>query len=144
MQGNAQATLPDIRKTAVLNAPVQKVWEAVATSEGIAAWYMQNDFKPQVGHEFHLQTPFGATPCKVLEVDPPRRLSFTWDDFGWRVSFELKELDGRTEFTLVHSGWGAPDDIIPRSGQTHAAIHDVMNNGWEPIVNDNLRKAVEG
>ena len=143
MQGNAQGTLPDIRKRIILNASIQKVWSAVATAEGIAAWYMPNDFQPQKGHEFHLQTPFGPTPCKVLEINPPRRLSFTWGQFGWCVSFELEDLDGKTEFTLIHSGWGAPDDIVPGAQEKHSVIHDKMNNGWEQIVNDNLRKVVE-
>lgn len=145
MQEITQGTLPDICKTAVFNAPIQKVWEAVATSEGIAAWYMQNDFQPQVGHEFHLQTPFGPTPCKVLKIDPPNLLSFTWGEFGWRVSFELKELDGKTEFTVIHSGWGKPDEIMPGPGpgEKQSVIHDIMNNGWEPIINENLRKVVE-
>lgn len=45
---NTQGTLPDIRQTLVLNAPIQKVWDAVATSEGIAAWFMPNDFRAQL------------------------------------------------------------------------------------------------
>jgi uncharacterized protein YndB with AHSA1/START domain len=143
MQGNTQGTLPDIVKTIVFNAPIQKVWEAVATSEGIAAWLMPNDFQPQVGYEFHLQSPFGPTPCKVLELDSPNRLSFVWGKFGWHVSFELKELDGKTEFTVTHSGWGKPDEIIPESGEKQSVIHDTMNNGWEPLVNNNLRRMVE-
>jgi uncharacterized protein YndB with AHSA1/START domain len=144
MQTNNQNKVPDIRKTAVFNAPIQKVWEAVATSEGIAAWFMPNDFEPKVGHEFTLQTPFGPSPCKVLELDPPHHLSFSWDTFGWRVSFELKELDGKTEFTLIHSGWGEPDEIIPKSGETHSVIRNRMDNGWEALVNEKLRKVVEG
>ncbi|RFU64488.1 SRPBCC domain-containing protein [Peribacillus saganii] len=135
--------LPDIRKTTIFNAPIQKVWDAVATSEGIAAWFMPNDFQPEAGYEFHLQGPFGPSPCKVLELDPPKRLVFSWDLFGWHVSFELKELDGQTEFTLVHSGWGAADDIIPGARQTQKDVRKTMENGWEPLVHNKLRKVVE-
>jgi uncharacterized protein YndB with AHSA1/START domain len=142
MQTNNQSKVPDIRKTAVFHAPIQKVWEAVATSEGIASWFMPNDFKPKVGHEFTLQSPFGPSPCKVLEIDPPHRLSFSWDE-SWRVSFELKELDGKTEFTLIHSGWGDPNEIIQKAGEKQSVIRDRMNNGWDRIVGDNLRKVVE-
>ncbi|MBB5322950.1 uncharacterized protein YndB with AHSA1/START domain [Anoxybacillus tepidamans] len=39
-----QPTLPDIRQTVVFRALIQKVWQAVATSEGLAAWFMPNDF----------------------------------------------------------------------------------------------------
>jgi uncharacterized protein YndB with AHSA1/START domain len=142
MQTNNQSKVPNIRKTAVFHAPIQKVWEAVATSEGIASWFMPNDFEPKVGHEFTLQSPFGPSPCKVLEIDPPHRLSFSWDE-SWRVSFELKELDGKTEFTLIHSGWGDPNEIIQKAGEKQSVIRDRMNNGWDRIVGDNLRKVVE-
>lgn len=44
----------DIRHIEVLNTPIRKVWEAVATSAGIAVWFMPNNFEPVVGHEFYL------------------------------------------------------------------------------------------
>ena len=130
MQEETQGTLPDIRHTIDINAPIQKVWKAVSTAEGIATWLMPNDFQQKIGHEFTLETPFGRVPCKVLELDPPNRLSFAWDDFGWRVSFELKELEGKTQFTLVHAGWGKPDDIIPRVSEKQSVIHARMDEGW--------------
>ncbi|SDY22795.1 Uncharacterized conserved protein YndB, AHSA1/START domain [Evansella caseinilytica] len=138
-----QTTLPDIKKTVLFHAPIQKVWEAVSTAEGIAAWFMPNDFQPIVGHEFTLQSPFGPSPCKVLDVDPPTKLSFSWDKSGWKVSFELKEVDGKTEFTLVHSGWGRPDEIVPGPGEPLSAVRNRMENGWEPIVHEKLREVVE-
>jgi uncharacterized protein YndB with AHSA1/START domain len=64
---NATNTLPDIRQTLVLNAPIQKVWNAVSTAEGIAAWFMPNDFQPVVGHAFHLDSgPFGKSPFTLI------------------------------------------------------------------------------
>ncbi|CAM5790006.1 MULTISPECIES: SRPBCC family protein [Brevibacillus] len=144
MDSNQKNTVPDINKTVVLNAPIQKVWNTVSTAEGIAAWFMPNDFQPVVGHEFHLQSPFGPSPCKVLEIDEPHRLSFSWDKDGWVVSFTLKELGNKTEFTLVHSGWKQPDATVPKANEEAAVIRDRMNNGWESIVHDRLRQAVEG
>ena len=65
---------------------------------------MPNDFVLEVGHEFHVQSPFGPSPCKVLEIDEPNHLSFSWDTDGWIVSFNLKDLgDNKTEFTLIHA-----------------------------------------
>lgn len=143
MQTNNHEKLSDIRKTTIFNAPIEKVWQAVSTSEGIAEWFMPNDFEPKVGHEFTIHSPFGPSPCKVLALNPPNGLSFTWGDFGWQIAFELKELEGKTEFTLIHSGWGAPDDVVEQAGETFAVIRDRMNNGWEPLVNNRLRKVVE-
>jgi len=139
-----QKSVPDIRHTAIFNAPIHKVWQAVATSEGLAHWFMPNNFEPKEGHEFFLESPFGPSPCRVLEINPPHRLVFAWDTFGWKVTFELKEVgEGTTEFTLIHSGWGKPDDVIPKAGAPHAEIRDRMNQGWDGLVHERLRKRVE-
>ncbi|MFJ7471382.1 SRPBCC domain-containing protein [Peribacillus frigoritolerans] len=137
-------TLQDIKKTVILEAPIQKVWDTVSTAEGIATWFMPNDFQPKVGHEFHVQSPFGPSPCKVMELDAPHRLSFSWDTDGWFISFILKEVDGKTEFTLIHGGWKEPDTILPKPNEKSSVIRDRMNHGWEQIVNQGLKKAVEG
>jgi uncharacterized protein YndB with AHSA1/START domain len=129
-----QTNLQDITQTVVYNAPIEKVWNAVSTSEGIAAWFMPNDFQPEVGHEFHLQSPFGPSPCKVIQLEPPHRLSFTWDTDGWIVTFLLKEMDGKTEFTLIHGGWKQPDTILPKANEKASVIRDRMNHGWIKII----------
>ncbi len=104
---------------------------------------MPNDFKAEVGHLFHIQSPFGPSPCKVLEIDPPKRLSFAWDEDGWVVHFELKEVGNTTEFTLIHTGWKEPEEIAPKAGQSHSTIRNRMNEGWEKLIHISLRKVVE-
>lgn len=144
MENNKQHTVQDINKTIIFEAPIQKVWETVSTSEGLSSWFMQNDFQLKVGHEFHLQPPFGPSPCKVLEIDAPNRLSFSWDTNGWVVTFILKEIGENTEFTLIHGGWKQTDAIVPKAEENAAVIRDRMNNGWESLVSEKLRKVVEG
>jgi len=141
METKNQDGLQDIKHTVVFKAPIQKVWETVSTSKGIASWFMPNDFEPKLGHEFHLQSPFGPSPCKVIELDPPNRLSFTWDTDGWVVSFILKELDGKTEFTLIHGGWENLD-TVSKANEKASVIRDRMNHGWAELM-EKLRKAVE-
>jgi len=134
---SSQESIPEIRKSVILKAPIEKVWKAVATSEGIAGWWMSNTFEPVVGHEFVLHTEhFGDSLCKVTELNPPTRLSFDWGK-DWHLTFELKELeDGTTEFTLIHSGWDP--DKVTEFGQPHAVIRRVMDGGWEKIVKEDL------
>ncbi|AOH56708.1 hypothetical protein ABE28_020255 [Peribacillus muralis] len=139
-----QHALEDVKKTVMLEAPIQKVWDTVSTAEGIASWFMPNDFQPKVGHEFHVQSPFGPSPCKVLEIDAPHRLSFSWDTDGWIVSFHLKEHDGKTEFTLIHGGWKQPESILPKANEKSSVVRDRMAYGWDQIVHEKLKKAVEG
>lgn len=134
----------DIKKTITFDAPIQKVWNAVSTSEGISSWFMQNDFQPVEGHEFHLQSPFGPSPCKVLKVDEPHHLSFSWDTDGWYVSFDLKEIGDKTEFTMIHGGWKQTDTIVPKARRSASEIRDTMNGGWEALVKKKLREVVEG
>lgn len=138
------STLPDIKQTATFNAPIQKVWDSVSTSEGMSAWFMPNDFKAEEGHEFHIQSPFGPSPCKVLVIDEPHKLSFAWDTDGWVVSFLLEEKGDQTEFTLIHSGWKEEDAIVGKANQKAQDVRDRMNGGWVGIVNERLKKVVEG
>lgn len=135
-------TLQDIKQTVILNAPIEKVWKTVSTSEGIEAWFMPNDFKPELGYEFHLQSPFGPSPCKVTELDEPNKLSFTWDTEGWFVSFILKDMGGKTEFTLIHGGWQQPDKVLPKANEESAVIRERMSHGWTGIL-EKLGKVVE-
>ncbi|WP_082233018.1 SRPBCC family protein [Halobacillus massiliensis] len=136
-------TVEEIRKQVIFNAPVEKVWEAVASSEGMAEWFMPNNFKAEEGHEFYLESPFETSACKVLTVKPPKEITFSWGTQGWIVHFLLEEINGKTEFTLIHSGWGHPEEKMRPTGKTHQETRNTMDGGWESIVKERLRKAVE-
>lgn len=138
------AALQDIKQIVVFDAPIQKVWDSVSTSEGMSSWFMPNDFKAEEGHEFHIQSPFGPSPCKVLAINEPNKLSFSWDTDGWVVTFLLKEQGDQTEFTLIHSGWKDEDAIVGKAGEKSSIIRDRMNGGWVGIVHERLKKVVEG
>ena len=48
-----------------------------------------------------------------------------------------------TEFTVIHSGWGEPDEIIPRVQQKQAVIRERMYECWGHMtkgLRDNLDK----
>lgn len=134
--------LPEIRNAVVLNASIEKVWEAVATSEGIAGWWMRNTFKPVVGHEFVLHTEqYGDSPCSVTAIEMLKRVSFKWGK-DWNLTFELSQIeDGKTVFTLIHSGWDESKET--EFGQPHTVIRDFMSDGWEGIVHKRLVNYVE-
>ncbi|WP_370957417.1 SRPBCC domain-containing protein [Bacillus subtilis] len=143
MAQNNENTLPDITKIITLEAPIQKVWETVSTSEGIAKWFMPNDFQLKEGQEFHLQSPLGPSPCKVLAVQAPTELSFEWDTEGWVVTFQLEDLGEKTGFTLIHSGWKEPNEVIGKANEKSSVVRGKMDGGWTGIVNERLRKAIE-
>ncbi|MFS0574089.1 SRPBCC domain-containing protein [Sporosarcina sp. 179-K 3D1 HS] len=129
--------LPDIRKTIVLDAPIETVWKAVATSEGLAGWWMPNTFEPVVGQSFILRAGgFGDSPCVVKEIVPLQRIAFDWAK-DWHLTFELQEdATGKTEFSLIHSGWDA--NKVTEFGQPHTQIREHMAGGWEKIIHQSL------
>ncbi|MFJ8261114.1 SRPBCC domain-containing protein [Rummeliibacillus sp. NPDC094406] len=135
-------TLPEIRKTIILNAPIEKAWKAISTSEGIGAWWMPNTFEAELGRDFILHAgQFGDSPCKVTELDPPYKVGFDWGK-DWHLTMELKELEaGKTEFTLIHSGWD--EEKNTEFGQPHTMIREIMDGGWGKIVNISLPKYIE-
>lgn len=140
---SSKSSIPDIRKTVQLKAPIERVWKAVATSEGIAAWWMPSTFEPILGYDFILHAgPFGDSPCKVSDIDPPTRLEIAWGK-DWQLIFELRAMNKHTtEFTLIHAGWD--EETVTEFGQPHAIIRDRMNGGWEGIVHEKLVRYVEG
>jgi len=94
--------------------PPEKVWRAIATSEGLEAWLMRNDFEPVAGRSFRfffIDDDTGAertVAAKVLEIDPPRRLVWMWQNDNEaeasRVTIELAPVAEGTCVTLRHTG----------------------------------------
>lgn len=94
--------------------PPQQVWRALTDRDTLARWLMENDFEPKVGHAFELRdapTPQwrGTIRCVVLELDPPRRMVWSWDgghpgERPSRVRFEISAVDGGTRLSLRHDG----------------------------------------
>ena len=67
--------------------PPEKVWRALTQSALIEEWLMKNDFEPVVGRRFTLRMAprphwNGVTDCEVLEVEPYRRLAYSWKSSG--------------------------------------------------------------
>src|SRR5262245_55571305 len=76
--------------------PAAKIWRALTETSLIAEWLMQNDFQAQVGHRFQFRAKpvpgwSGVTNCEVLELDPPKRLVYTWGD-GSESDSKLRTL----------------------------------------------------
>ncbi|KGR75620.1 SRPBCC family protein [Ureibacillus sinduriensis] len=139
---NEQNKLPDIIQTVSIEAPIQKVWDYVSTAEGIAEWFMPSDFKLIEGHEFTIQSPFGPSPCKVIEVVEPTKILIGWDTDGWELTFLLKEIGSETQFTVIHGGWKEGEAIVPKAQQPQSAIRKTMDQGWSGIVRK-LKQLVE-
>jgi uncharacterized protein YndB with AHSA1/START domain len=111
--------------------PPERVWRALTDRAEIADWLMASDFEPRVGHRFTFRTTprpgfDGIVECQVTEVDPPRRLSYTWQG-GWLkvpsvVTYELEPTADGTRLRFLHSGL---------EGIGGLAISFILGGGWK-------------
>ena len=107
----------------------EKVWKALTDSQAIAQWLMQNDFKPQLGHKFRFRVDpkppgwTGEVDCEVLEVDPPRRLAYSWCGSGINtvVRWTLEPTPEGTRVRLEHRGF---------RGMRGWMVSRMLGKGW--------------
>jgi uncharacterized protein YndB with AHSA1/START domain len=91
----------------VLAFPPEKIWRALTQPHLIEEWLMKTDFAPIVGQGFTLTGDWGAVDCKVLEIEPLRTLSYTWDAMGLEsvVTWTLTATGAGTQLRMEQSGF---------------------------------------
>jgi uncharacterized protein YndB with AHSA1/START domain len=84
--------------------PPEKLWRALTQPHLIEEWLMKNDFKPAVGHSFQLRGDWGGIlDCEVLDVEPHKTLSYTWNHSHADPAFNLASV---VTFTLTATATG--------------------------------------
>lgn len=113
----------DILHKVGIKAPLNEVYKALATREGVAGWWTQNtEGDARVGGTLTFRftaggTEIGRMDMKVLALQPNERVLWQTVDgpaewIGTQISFELKQ-DG--EFVIVlfkHAGWAEPVEFM--------------------------------
>ena len=105
----------------------QRVWEVLTNSRALAAWLMENNFEPRIGHRFqfkHTELPGTdvTIECEVIELDEPKRISYTWKDSLMSepsiVTWVLEPVEDGTRLRLQHRvlGTGTIAVGVERSG----------------------------
>ena len=119
--------------------PIAKVWAALTDPTALAQWLMLNDFEPRVGQRFMLRGEptaqwRGWMECVVLEMEPPRRMVWSWRrselDDPTRVEFRLDPIERGTRLTLMHTG------------DTDPGTRERTSSGW-PVKLGQLRSLLE-
>jgi uncharacterized protein YndB with AHSA1/START domain len=113
-----------VQKEAVVKAPIDAVWRAWTTSEGIVTFFAPEAVvEPRPGGAFFVHfNPYapagmkGADDMRVLAVQEKKLLSFTWNapphlpEARAQRTFVTVRFspagDGETLVRLRHSGWG--------------------------------------
>jgi len=99
-----------------LRHPPEKVWRALTIPELLAEWLLPvANLKLAPGAAFTFKTqPYpgwdGTVNCRLLELEPYRKLSYTWvvaDMLDTVVTFTLTPTETGTRMSLVQSGFRA-------------------------------------
>jgi uncharacterized protein YndB with AHSA1/START domain len=77
----ATETLSVIIEREFGHAP-EKIWRALTQPHLIAEWLMKNNFEPLIGHRFELLASWGKVDCQVTEIEPTRKLAYSWEAQG--------------------------------------------------------------
>jgi uncharacterized protein YndB with AHSA1/START domain len=130
--------------------PPEKVWDYLTKPELMELWLMKNDFQPIVGYDFQFRT--GPIPsldfdgicyCKVLEVVPFKRLSYSWKcgpgegkiTLDSVVIWKLQPTEKGTDLFLEHSGFEKEENLsffngMSRGWQENLLKIDALLNAW--------------
>jgi len=97
----------------IINAPAERVWQALTTKEEMGRWFFElEEFKAKAGFAFGFAVEHeGFTyvhHCKVMEAVPNQKLAFTWRYEGQAgdslVTIELFAAGSQTRVKLTHTG----------------------------------------
>lgn len=138
-----------LRKRVFYPHPVGAVWKAITDPAALAEWLMPNTFVPEVGRRFQFMTdpvkycPDARTECEVLELDPPRRMVWSWQMIPrdgsapgepMTVTWTLTEARGGTTLELLHEGME----------QISWGVRMAMRMGWWYMVKRRLPRVLTG
>lgn len=108
-----QTSAQPVIKEVLLDAPVSRVWKALTDKDELKQWcFDMKAFQPEPGFQFEFYGEKDGVQflhqCKVLEVEPERRMKWLWsyrdvpgDTF---VTFELFAQGDKTKLRLTHEG----------------------------------------
>lgn len=130
-----------IERERTLRHPVERVWAALTTAEGLAQWFgsaAEIDLRPGGRAYFRWDDLGQETVATITVVDPPHRLAFSWpiddrpgDDVPRTlVTFTLEPVADGTRLRLVESGFARAADDAARSA------HQANSHGWTAELGD--------
>ena len=124
--------------------PIEKVWNAISSSEALEKWLMPNDLKLKKGYEFSFRTKpqpgfDGIVKCKIIDFEAPTKLQYSWQGGPLKkptlVAFELKAEKGGTRLYFRHSGFeGFINQYI---------IRFILGRGWKNLLDSKIKKYLE-
>ena len=116
----------------------ERVWKVLTDSRALAAWLMENNFEPRIGHRFqfkHATLPGidGTIECEVIELDEPKLISYTWKDTLMCqpsiVTWILEPVEDGTRLHLQHRSLETGTAMGTRTGTGIVSV-EVQRSGY--------------
>jgi uncharacterized protein YndB with AHSA1/START domain len=109
--------MPDILQEFPIKAPVNQVFQAVSTPEGLDRWWTKRSAgEPREGSEYELwfgpEYDWRARVSRCVP-DSELELEMTRADADWtgsRVGFRLEDQGGTTLVRFYHTGWPSANE----------------------------------
>ncbi len=113
--------MPDIRHRVVIAAPLDRVYEAVATTEGISEWWTRDGVRGESREgsdlRFFIGQPEPAAVMEVTRLSPDGHVNWNCiagaDEWvGTKLSFALTQTDDETVVLFTHADWRDPSEFM--------------------------------
>lgn len=151
----------------LLPGTIERVWEYLTQSDLRRQWLAAGEMEMKAGAPFELTwrndeltDPPGERPAgfgeehrmqsRIVELDPPRKLTITWSGSG-NVSFELARKGDEVLLTIIHrrlpdrssllmhvAGWHMHLDIL--AARVTASPPEPFWDGWRRLMTDYDRR----
>jgi uncharacterized protein YndB with AHSA1/START domain len=139
-----------LRGAVTVAAPVEDVWDAWTTEDGVRSFFAPGaHVEPRVDGAYEIFFDPAAAPgergadgMRILVFEPGRRLAFTWNAPTTQpvaraqrtvVTLDFADVgSGRTRLRLTHSGWG--------EGPDWDRAYEYFDHAWRGFVLPSLRR----
>ncbi len=122
-----QITGRSLEKEIFIKASPERVFRALTEKEEFERWFLvkaEIDLRPGGTIRFEW-APDVVEVGKILVLEPPHRVSYSWEALSsspTTITFELSAESGGTRLRLVHSGIG--------EGEDWDNYYNSVNGGW--------------
>jgi uncharacterized protein YndB with AHSA1/START domain len=137
--------VPDILHRVGIDAPPERVFDALATPDGLRGWWVSTATgDPHAGGTID----FGFCRMQVEEAQRPRRVRWRCVDgppewIGTRVSFDLDWKQDQTFVRFAHAGWREPVEFMHHCSTKWAifllSLRDLVERGRGRPAPDDLK-----
>jgi uncharacterized protein YndB with AHSA1/START domain len=128
-----------VRIAKVFHHPPKAVWHALTDPAAVSEWLMKAyDFEPKLGCKFQFRHQprrgwNGITDCEVIELEPEKRIAYTWVGgetgkpplLNTVVRYTLEPHGAGTRLVLEHSGF---------EGMKAVLVSFMMGAGWAKMM----------